>query len=129
SNAPGRVEHAAAGKSTEQGTIEVKSIDEALSGPGNFVFRIRVLLRKHHIQRAADILHIERRIAGRQVRITEIAGQCLGGKLRIEYVNMSRVKIGRIEQVLAAIVADGHALVDRASNLRRDLGGGGRRWR
>ena len=49
--------------------------------------------------------------------------------MRIEDVDVPGVKVGRIEQVLAAIVANGHALVDRAIDVRGNECGRGWRYR
>ncbi len=122
-DAPGRIEHPAAGDAPDQRAVGVEQIDQAEASPDHLVLILRPLLpRVSNVKLVADGLDAEGRIAGGKRGIGETAGGRCRLEALVEDVDPGVVEVGGIEKIGAAVFGQRQAGVDRAGRAVVDHG-------
>src|SRR4029077_2762098 len=93
----------------------IEYVYEATAGTSNVIFPFVVLLRVGHEDFAIEISDAERSVPSRKVRIHKAVGIYLM-KVFIEGVNLARMKICRIQEIVTVGDTEGSAFVDGAVN-------------
>ena len=93
-----------------EGSVEVKDVHIAVPGARDVVVLRRVLLREGDIQLSAQVLHVERRIAGGDARIGERLDHVETG---VEHFDVAGAEIGGVQQVGTADRSDRETFIDR----------------
>src|SRR5262249_23641932 len=124
---PGRVEHSARGDAPDQRPLGVERIYDAVARTGDVVARgpddgIA------HVERTAEVLDVEWRIARGQVRIGEAPGEVRGPAAALEHVDLPALEVRAEEVRVPGHVLEREALVRivRRSRLEH-LGGSAER--
>ena len=113
--APGGVEPAPARDAVQQEAAPRVDVDEPEAGAGDLILGGRVLLGVGDVQLPADVLDVERRVAVRQVPVTEAAREMDAVELPVHHHDLVVVEVRRVEQLARAVhEPEGEALEDRA---------------
>src|SRR5882724_9291703 len=120
--APGRVERAARGKPLEEGTVEVEDIDKAVPWALDVVVSLSVLHGERDIQLAIDVPNAEGSETGvRRVRGNRGIGERIHeGEFPVVDFHHTVAKVGGINEVPRAVIADRKTLVDGAQGKTID---------
>ena len=111
---PGRNELPVRGHALDEVAVGIEDINETMALACDVILFISVLLRISDIELAFQVLNIEGRKSGGDVRVREGTSETGWGKGLVEHVNRASMEIGGVEKVAGGIAADGQSLVDRA---------------
>src|SRR5207237_3258077 len=102
-----------------ENAVGVKDTNVTVAGAGHIIFLSRILQSVSDVELASQVLYVEGRVACGKRRVCKSTGQCGGSEILIEHVNLSRMKIGRIEKVRRAVIANRQTFIDSIG--RRDF--------